>query len=169
MFSKGSGQILRYPIQSNTNRYRTLGVDVVKFYVGVDYDEIHIRRSLLSKHSSIFKTAFELQDESEDIIQILREMFHLGVKIYLQDGGIYLPHPAFNVQSVSDVFDWLCNGTLPADSPFFDLYRIYKTASRFGMPALLNAIVDQFHYRYQYGKEHLKVSQISTIYDGRFW
>jgi len=157
------------------NLCRTLGTETVKFFVGKGKDEVSIHRNLLSQQSKVFEHVLKLQDEGEDIVPYLQQKLHPSVKANFGDKSIMLPHPEYHVKSFSAVLDWLYAGTLPADAQFVELFRVYKLASTFEMPRLLNRIMDEFQSRYRNTKSLWEVSDIRTVFrdrgvgEGKLW
>jgi hypothetical protein len=147
----------------------------VKLYVGQGNEVVSIHRNLLSQQSFIFDHVLKLQDEGEDIVPFLQQKLHSSVKANFGDKSIILPHPEYEVESLSAVFDWLYAGTLPAGAPFGNLFRVYKLASAFEMPQLLNEIMDEFQTRYRDTKSLWRVSDIETVFrqrglgEGKLW
>lgn len=91
--------------ENDANLQRPLDVESAKFYVGENHIEVNVPQILLLKHSSVFKTALEIHSARYDMFQILRETFHSGIKLHLQNGGIYLPYPAFTAKSIATVLE----------------------------------------------------------------
>lgn len=116
-----------------------------------------------------------MQEGGEDIVSFLEESLKSKVKANLNDKSIHLPHPAFHNKSASALFDWLYKDSLPTDTDFIELFQLYKMASRFQMPRLLNQVVDEFQRRFYSCDTTWHVYDIATTFsyrkygEGKLW
>jgi hypothetical protein len=148
------------------NILRGLGSKTVLFCIGDEYDEVAVHQKRICQQSDLFKNAFQLP--KEDFLPFLQRHLGTDTEILQHNGAIcLLPGSKFRLQDMTTLVEYLYSATVPDTLSFSDFHLLYLLADTFGVPGLLNKLVDHIQEKHVASGTCFEPKEISTIYTHR--
>ena len=153
--------------------FRGLGIKMVHFYIGTNYEEFAVHHKRLREHSQLFKNAFDLLNN--EFFPFLQRTLGPKTSLSPQNRGICLVTSKDNPQGMETLVEYLYSPSLPENMTFKAIMSLYRLADRFAIPGLLNKLMDYIRESHKVSGKEFRPKQVKYIFnhrsngDGKLW